>query len=287
MSADHISDSQPNDAFEPTIGDALAERGRLIERPPEITGDLDPTIDPTYRVGHLQAATQGVISVLWNDDISVATTEMLVYDFSQLAVTNGPRKVKGVISWKTIARRMLLCGSATKVCECVEDPREVRLGDPLLSAIRTIADHDYVLVKSEKNPMCGIVTAADLSLEFQRLTEPFLLIGQIERHMRQALHVDFSAQDLKDASSATRTGRNIATVADLTLGEFVRFIEMPSNWGKLKLQNIDKGIFLSHLKKVVDIRNKVMHFNAGWTQSQNDEGLKLLRSFAAFMLGTR
>src|SRR5277367_1494371 len=64
------------------------------------------TVDPTYRIEHLRAAHQPVVSVPPDAEISVAITEMWAKDFSQLAVTNGPRHVKGVISWKTIARTM-------------------------------------------------------------------------------------------------------------------------------------------------------------------------------------
>jgi len=258
-------------------GPVMAKQGQ-----PRMSDDTNQPIDPTYRISNLRAAKQGVISVLWDDDLSVATTGMRAHDYSQLVVTNGPRNVKGVISWKAIAQRFLSHGGATKVRECTEEPQQVNLHEPLLNAMLKIADHDYVLVKSKQNPMCGIVTASDLSLEFQKLTEPFLLLGEIERHIREILGCHLSAQDIKDVGETMPTDRLISDVRDLTIGELVRIVERPDCWNKLALRNVDQKTFVSHLKKVRDLRNKVMHFKTGNANGEISADIKLLRNFAGF-----
>src|SRR3546814_5927109 len=69
----------------------------------------------------------------------------------------------------------------------------------------------------------GIVTAADLSLQFRTLTEPFLLLSEIETHVRNIVGKKFTAKELGDVQDPN-TPREINSVADLTFGEYVRQI---------------------------------------------------------------
>lgn len=51
----------------------------------------------------------------------------------------------------------------------------------LLEVIPKIVDGGFVLVRSQDNKFQGIVRVADLSLQFQALSRPFLLLGQRSR----------------------------------------------------------------------------------------------------------
>jgi hypothetical protein len=59
----------------------------------------------------------------------------------------------------------------------------------LFKALPLIIEHDYVLVRNNANEITGIATASDLSLQFKQLTEPFLLVAEIENHLRQILTI--------------------------------------------------------------------------------------------------
>src|SRR2546426_10657058 len=108
---------------------------------------------------------------------------MLDHDFSQLPVMQGEREVKGVVTWKSVASKQALGFYCETVKECREDARIVDSNRTLFDAIPTIVEHGYVLVRNERDRrITGIVTASDLSLQFQGLAEPFLLLREIELH---------------------------------------------------------------------------------------------------------
>ena len=62
----------------------------------------DESVDPTVRIGTLEAANRKPTSVKPDNPLKVATTLMQLSDFSQLPVMTGEYNVKGVISWKSI-----------------------------------------------------------------------------------------------------------------------------------------------------------------------------------------
>jgi hypothetical protein len=102
-------DSSDEPVPDPAIGDmnesslvteAVAEplNAPLETATPEATvASGNSSADPVVRVASLAAANRGVVSVSINDDLDIATTLMLFENYSQLAVMQGARDVKGVI----------------------------------------------------------------------------------------------------------------------------------------------------------------------------------------------
>ncbi len=80
---------------------------------------------------------------------------------------------------------------------------EIRAESSLFQAIPIIVEHQYVLVRGSDNRITGIVTASDLSLQFQQLAEPFLLLGEIENHIRRILGDNFSTEGSPSYSQTT------------------------------------------------------------------------------------
>ena len=125
----------------------------------------------------------------------------------------------------------------------------------------------------------GIVTTSDLSLQFQQLAEPFLLMGEIENHIRRIIGSHFGVAQLKNVRDPDDEGRNVETAADLTFGEYQRLLQEPGQWNRLKLQ-VDRAVFIKLLERVREIRNDVMHFDP---DNIPDEDLEALRGFARFL----
>jgi predicted transcriptional regulator len=125
-----------------------------------------------------------------------AVTLMLQHDFSQLPVMQGEREVKGMITWKSIASKQALGCKCDQVGDCREDARIVDSNRTLFDAIPTIVEYGYVLVRDQRDRRInGVVTASDLSLQFQALAEPFLLLREIELHVRQLLQDKLTTHD--------------------------------------------------------------------------------------------
>ena len=234
--------------------------------------------DPTHRIGVLDAANKPPVTVGPDDPLSVATTAMHLYDFSQLPVMEGERTVKGIISWKSIGTRASLDRDCSLVRQCMDHPaEEVSIRTPLFEAISTIGRHGYVLVRGEDNSITGIVTASDVSHQFIQLASPFLLVGEIEGHLRRLIHGKFTVEELKEASP--EEGRPIAGSSDLTFGGFCRLLENQDRWERLNL-NIDRKAFVKHLNSVRELRNDVMHFDPdGLSQEETKKLQDLVRFF--------
>jgi hypothetical protein len=218
--------------------------------------------DPTFRIGSLPAANRKLIVVNQSDTLTKAITLMLQHDFSQLPVMQGEREVKGVITWKSIGSKQALGHDCKLVGDCREDARIVDSNRTLFDAISTIVEYGYVLVRDQRDRrITGIVTASDLSLQFQILAEPFLLLREIELHVRRLLgdKVSITDFDLLDSPAAGPKTKP-QSVADLTFGQYVRLFQHPTLWAKLNLK-IDCGSLTGLLEEVRLIRNDVMHFD--------------------------
>lgn len=235
--------------------------------------------DPTYHVGRLEAANRKPTTIKPDSTLRQAITIMMDRDFSQLPVMPNDRDVKGVVTWKTIGRRLALCLSCDTVRDCMEPPEVVSLDSSLFSAIDKVAEHDYVLVQAKDKTICGIVTASDFNDQWRKLAEPFLLVGEIERGVRQILHGKFSTKELGDAKAASDDGRVIEGVADLSFGEYIRLISPDKHWQRLNLA-IDRAEFTSRLDKIRLVRNDVMHFDPDGLEPSD---LATLREFAKFL----
>jgi CBS domain-containing protein len=235
--------------------------------------------DPTYRISKLQAANQTPVSVRPDDPLETAVTLMLTNDFSQLPVMTSDREVKGVISWRSLGSRLALGKGMGPVREFMDPSIEVDSKASLFDVIGQLVQHDYVLVRAADRRVSGIVTSSDLSLQFRQLTEPFLLLGEIENHVRRMIDDRFNRDELRAACDPNGPEREIQSVADLTFGEYVRLLQNPDQWEKLGV-TIDRSVVVKQLDIVRHIRNDVMHFDPDGIP---EEDLGALRDLARFL----
>jgi CBS domain-containing protein len=267
----------------PDVGEVREQLARpepMTEIPVETPTVTSSRItDPTYRIGKLPAANQPIVSVTLDEDVTQAVTKMMKWDYSQLPIMQGVRDVKGVISWRSIGSRLALGAPCAKVRDCRDSHRGVSADTSLFHAIPAIIEDGYVLVRADDKTISGIVTASDLSLQFQQLSEPFLLLGEIEQHVRKLIEGKFALSDLQDAKDPADVQRLVERVADLTLGEYIRLLENSNRWTMLKV-NIDRAIFIAELKEVKRIRNDVMHFDP---DPLGESELSTLRSFVRLL----
>ena len=230
-----------------------------------------------YRLSRLEAANKPVVAVKPEEDISAAVTKMMLNDYSQLPVISG-RDVKGVVTWAKIGSRAVLKGAEGTVLDFMQHAVILEGDRSIFEAITTIVQHDFVLVRARDKTISGIVTAADLSLQFRTLTEPFLLLSEIETHVRNIVGKKFNVKELRDARDPN-SPREVTNVADLTFGEYVRLLQNPANWKRLE-SRLDRAIFCGQLEKVSMIRNQVMHFDPDGLEEGD---LEILRDFSLFL----
>lgn len=230
--------------------------------------------DPTFRIGSFEAANRGLVTVGPDDPLSKAVFRMMQHDYSQLPIMSGERDVKGVVTWRLIGTRYSMGVACEKVSDCRDDAQVIDSNGTLFDAIPTIVKHGYVLIKDQKNrKLTGIVTASDLSLQFQQLAEPFILLREIELHIRRLLQGKTTVDELKAFVSPDDPDRKPSSISDLTFGEYVRLFQHPEIWSKLSLR-IDKACLTAQLEDVREIRNDVMHFDPDPLTSKDLDVLK-------------
>lgn len=236
-------------------------------------------VDPTFRLSRLKAANSPPVSAKPDSQVVEAITLMLKHDFSQLPVMSGERSLRGMISWRSIGARWALDHPGQLVGEFMDAAHEVPADRSIFAALPIIVEYGYVLVRDPSNRISGIVTTSDLSLQFQQLTEPFLLLGEIENHIRRLLDKRFTKAELAEGKDPGDTRRVISRAADMSFGEYVRLLQDPQRWAKLALP-IDRAIFCKDLDQVREIRNDVMHFDP---DPMSEKDLTVLRQFVRFL----
>ncbi len=237
---------------------------------------------PMHQISRLRAANTAPTSVAPNDTIEKAVTLMKMRGYSQLPVMTNPRELKGLISWRSIGEKLAAAQACTEVRHCMCEAPEVPETESIFRVIQRVSEHDCVLVRGGDKRIKGIVTATDISEQFHALAEPFLVLGDIENHLRHLIEkAGFDAEALSSVRDPDDDGRRVEKVADLTFGEYKRLVENPENWKKLGLR-IDRSEFVKELDKVREIRNDVMHFDP---DGIGEEHLDSLRRFSRFIEG--
>jgi len=229
-------------------------------------------IDPVHRIGRF-LKNKEIIYINRDCPIDKAMTVMLFHGFSRLPVMQNERNPLGMVSWQSIAQKKFINPEVQTVRECMVDCHVVSEDDSLFDAVKSISEHDVVLVCSHDKRITGILTATDVSCFFEEISQTFLLISYIENHLRAIIHANFYREDLQNAKDPADQDREVDSVADLTFGEYERLLDHPENWNKLGLP-FEKKTFMDQIKSVRAIRNDVMHFNPEGIESDDLETLK-------------
>lgn len=141
---------------------------------------------------------------------------MMLHDFSQLAVLAGPHTLRGAVTWKSIARARHADPGA-HLSAALVDARDVRYDHDLIDILPTLVDHDFVLVRDQLNAIAGIVTATDVAQAYGDLAGHFLLIGELDRRLRQVIAGAFLLPDVTALCDAA--GERISSFGDMTVGD--------------------------------------------------------------------
>ena len=238
-------------------------------------GDGQEPTSPTVRVDSLTAAHNTPVSVTPDDTVVLAITRMTMNGFSQLPVMTSEREVRGVISWHSIGRAYANGRNPQRVRECMEKAHEISIETTFAEATHTIWKYDYVLVRGVDRRITGILTAADLALQFEELAHPFLLIGEIEHHLRHLVRNQFTVEELTEAAMGQEGVRG---PDDLTFGGYCQLLGREEWWERLHLM-VDRREFVRRLERVRIIRNDVMHFSPDGIVPEDVEQLDQLVRF--------
>lgn len=272
----------------PVPQEAAQEGPTLVTAAPETSEETETitrvlvggsVADPVPRVSMLAAANRAPMIVNRDAEIAQAVTLMLMHDFSQLPVMQNERTVDGIISWKSIGAARARNRDTAHVRDCMENVEILGHDTPLFEAIEVIARREVVLVRDAERKVSGLITTTDISLQFRNMAEPFLLLGEIENHVRRLIGGKFTLEELLDVRNPADEGREVRDVSDLTFGEYIRLLERPEHWEKLRL-DLARSQFVERMDEIRRIRNEVMHFHP---DALPPSDLDMLRATVRFM----
>lgn len=260
----------------PTVA-AITQGGEGPTESPIPTYDTDPT----YRVSRLQAANTPPRFIAPDCELSEIITTMMINTADTLVVRTGLRDIKGVVTSRGIGQRLALGQACKTANDALEIPPFARADDSLFSVIATISQKGYVLVRDQSQQVVGMLTTQDVAMQFRILSEPFLLLGEIENHLRRMISQSgFTKAELKEARDPGDSERDVNGVTDLTFGEYISLLSNRENWNKRLQFKVHRKVFIEHLDAIRRIRNDVMHFDP---DGLAEEDLARLRDFVGFL----
>lgn len=235
--------------------------------------------DPIRRVGLMEASQNEPRCVSPTTKLAEAITIMLGRSYSQLPVTNnGLKNVQGCISWRSIAKAVAKGVTSDVVKDYVtKDFRIVLPECPFLSVVDMVRRYEFVLIEDKSHTLKGIVTLDDIIAQYREWSEAYLLLGEIEEHIRVLTDDKFTPEELQ--AICQEPERVIQNVDDLTQGEYQRLLSIPEYWDRLNLKQVDRTLCVKALGEVREIRNDVMHFLPDGLEPDQMETLRRVVGF--------
>jgi predicted transcriptional regulator len=210
-------------------------------------------------ISTLEKHKHGLLSVKKNTPFMEAVTSMIKHDISQIPVLSG-RNAIGIIDWKSIGIAMVLGKNCKTVSDCMKPVEVLSVNTSLFEAVEKILKKGTILVKQQDNTITGLVTPKNITEQFIDMSRPFLLLEQIENHIRKLLANKLELEDLKKVLDEEKLTKDFTDLTSLSFGNYVRIIENEDNYAKLKIR-LKKSVLVNMLKKTNKLRNDVMHFN--------------------------
>lgn len=233
--------------------------------------------DPVFRLGKLDAANQKLTAVSPDTPLERAVTVMMLNDFSQLPVITSVSRIEGAVTWRSIALAHALRKPPVLVKDCLGFAPVYQADDSVFEALDDIMQYGFVLVISQKK-LQGIVTLVDVAAEFHGSFEPFVLIGEIERHLRVVIDRSLPLEQLQ-ALCGSPEGPPIESATSLSFGQYRRLLERPDVWELCGL-HIDRVETITRIDRIRELRNEMMHFQR---EALEDKDVQDIREFAVFL----
>ncbi|MFE5329334.1 CBS domain-containing protein [Embleya sp. NPDC056575] len=243
--------------------------------PGTTSGDEEDRGEPIQgqTVGNLPSALKGVVSVPSSASFEEAFTKMRLNGYSQLPVLNGPRNLRGAVTWESIARARY-ADVAAPFADAIVDAHAVSYADHLIDVLPDLERFGFLLVKDQTNQIAGIITVADVAAEYGATARPFLLIGDLDRQLRRVIS---EGLDLAEVIALCDPDglRKLTAFDQLSFGDYQQVLSNQKQWDRLNWP-LDRKSFTARLDELREIRNELMHFND--KDKAGDSAIPMLRN---------
>lgn len=231
-----------------------------------------------------------------DDSLLDAVEVMFEEDYTQLGIERDG-EVIGMVSYRSIARVLKIMRKmdveknlpGRPVTIAIEDLEPVvRPDDELVSLFELLDEDPYVLVEDRMDDSLEILTNYDLLHFIRDSSEPFLLIEEIERSIRNMFQETFPANLEDELIKAFRDMEMTEpeTVTDCSFGHYPIFIS--KNWTDFDEYFEENRDFVTRLlEEVGDIRNQLFHFRTEENSEVDQEFLKFAHGYFTTRLNAR
>jgi hypothetical protein len=151
--ANHDLVSIPN--FRKVTLDTSVQFVRVPAEEAEASSDINDQVDDAEQsfkgltIGNLPSALGGVVCVPPTATFEQAITLMLLNDYSQLAVMEGQRNLRGAVTWKSIAQARNVSPSA-RFSDAITEAIDVPYDKDLRDVLPTLETSEFVFVRDAK-----------------------------------------------------------------------------------------------------------------------------------------
>ncbi len=229
-------------------------------------------------VSQLVPLDQKVISIPHDGRVREALNLMRSHCFDQLPVQADDGSVVGLFSYRSFAIHLEKFRASDDalsklVGDLADEPFFVRPTENLSNVIEKIKTEGAVLIGSEQD-LYAVATTGDLSDFIWKVSQPFILIGDIEMTLRRIMNASCPAAELPLAISRALQ-KSVASLEELTMGELLYVLKNGPNFGQyFKARFHDMNFMSQTLDPVLAIRNRVFHFLG----EPSDDDLEKLRA---------
>jgi restriction system protein len=233
------------------------------------SADDDAGTDLAWRIGSLSRAKK-VVTVYSQDPVGVAVERMVVGEYSQLPVVDEYKRLKGVVTWESIAHAQFICRPKLVASAMSTNPHSCRETEELFARTDDIQRHGFLVIVDGENVVIGILTAADLSGELRNRVQPFTVLEEIERRLRRAVS-PLSVEDLRAAfPKGDSRAKKVSSPSDLTLGNYSFVLDNEKRWTELDWP-YERADMVDRLRKIAEYRNAIAHWDIDAPGQGSDE----------------
>lgn len=183
---------------------------------------------------------------------------MRLNGYSQLPVLNGPRNLRGAVTWESIARARY-ADVAAPFADAIVDAHAVSYADHLIDVLPDLERFGFLLVKDQTNQIAGIITVADVAAEYGATARPFLLIGDLDRQLRRVISEGLDVAEVIALCDPDGL-RKLTAFDQLSYGDYQQALSNQKQWDRLNWP-LGRKSFTARLDELREIRNELMHFN--------------------------
>lgn len=250
----------------------LHRKVRLVAIPEALDGPEPETAEPTagtedvsrprqvvMLVGH---RTRPTVPIKVNATIEEAWFRMTEKRYSQLAVVDDDGKYLGAVTTDRFVDALIgSTGPGSVTLRAVIDDQipAVHRTDHLLDRLTYVSQYGFLFVyDDDRHTIDGILSSADLAEEFGAFVQPFMILEEIENHLRTVVDAVFTLDEIKTAASLKND--YVHSAANMMMGDYVKMLKKEEYWRRVGWR-FPQALFLEKMGDVKKVRNAVMHFS--------------------------